>query len=95
MAMKGVLHIPLISKAGVSPSDGLMSYQYTHWEGGGSYPSTETQSVYSTASADWAAIDGRRIVGLIMQNVNSLIPALNLGSWVPFLKCYMLHYDLR
>ena len=45
---EGVLHIPQISKAGATPSDGLMSnIRDTHWVG--SYLSTETQSVYSTA----------------------------------------------
>ena len=50
---KGVLSIPQSSSiAGISPSDCLVSYQDTRWEGG-SYPSAEKQSVYSTAPADW------------------------------------------
>ena len=37
---------------GTSPSDSSISYlEYSFW-GGGSYPSAEMQSVYSTASAD-------------------------------------------
>ena len=49
---EGVLHIPQISKAGASPSDGLMSYPSNSL--GKSYPSAEMQSVYSTVLADWA-----------------------------------------
>ena len=51
---EGVLRIPQsCSIAGTSPSDCLVSYQDTRC-GGGSYPSAEKQSVYSTAPADWA-----------------------------------------
>ena len=51
---EGVLRIPQSSNtAGTSPSDCLVSY-VGHWLGGGSYPSAEKQSVYSTAPADWA-----------------------------------------
>ena len=50
LAMKTVLCIPQISKA--SPSGGLMSYPENSL-GGGSYPSAEMQSVYSTAQEDW------------------------------------------
>ena len=54
MAMKGVLRIPQTSCiAGTSPSDCLVSYA-GHLLVGGSYPSAEKQSVYSTAPADWA-----------------------------------------
>ena len=53
---EGVLHIPQSSNiTGISPSDCLVSYQDTRW-GGGSYPSAEKQSVYSTAPADWASV---------------------------------------
>ena len=31
--------------------------------GGGSYPSAEVQSVYSTAPADWATLSGATIPG--------------------------------
>ena len=49
---EGVLCIPQSSSiTGTSPSDCLLSYQDTHWRG--PYPSTEVQSVYSTAPADW------------------------------------------
>ena len=48
---EGVLHIPQISKAGVSPLDGLMLYS-GHLLGGSH--SAEMQLVYSTAPADWA-----------------------------------------
>ena len=41
-----------MSKAGVLPSDGLMSYS-GYSLGEGSYPSVEMQSVYSTALANW------------------------------------------
>ena len=51
---KGVLSIPQNSSiAGTSPSDCLVSY-LGHPLVGGSYPSAEKQSVYSTAPADWA-----------------------------------------
>ena len=51
-----VLHIPQIfSITGTSPTDCLVSYPRT-LVGGGSYPSAEKQSVYSTAPADWATI---------------------------------------
>ena len=51
---EGVLCIPQSSStAGTSPSDCLVSYP-GHSSGGGSYPSAEVQSVYSTAPADWA-----------------------------------------
>ena len=40
-------------KAGVSPSDSLMSYP-EHSLGGVSYPSAEMLPVYSTAPGDWA-----------------------------------------
>ena len=49
---EGVLHVLQISKAGASPSDGLMSYLGHSLEE--SYPSSEMKSVYSTAPADWA-----------------------------------------
>ena len=49
---EGVLHFPQISKAGASSSDDLMSYP-RHLLGGG-HPTAEMQSVYSTATADWA-----------------------------------------
>ena len=45
---EGVLCIP-----GMSPSDCLVSYPDHSWVRG-SYPSAVMQSVYSTASADWA-----------------------------------------
>ena len=52
---EGVLHIPQSSStAGTSPSDCLVSYPGHSFGGGGSYPSAEVQSVYSTAPADWA-----------------------------------------
>ena len=51
---EGVLHIPQSSSTAVtSLSDCLVSYP-GHSFGGGSYPSAEKQSVYSTAPADWA-----------------------------------------
>ena len=51
---EGVLRIPQSSStAGTSPSDCLVSYP-GHSLGGGSSPSAEVQSVYSTAPADWA-----------------------------------------
>ena len=50
---EGVLRIPQSSsKTGTSPSDCLVSYPGHSW--GGSYPSAEKQSMYSTAPADWA-----------------------------------------
>ena len=51
---EGVLRIPQSSNtAGTSPTDCLVSYT-GHSLGGGSYPSAEVQSVYSTAPTDWA-----------------------------------------
>ena len=52
MAMKGCSTFPKISSVtGTSPSDCLVSYQDTRWEG---FLFAEVQSVYSTAPADWA-----------------------------------------
>ena len=48
---EGVLHVPQISKAKASLSDGLISYLRLLL--GESYSSAEMQSVYSTAPADW------------------------------------------
>ena len=49
-----VLHITKISRISeTSPSECSVSYA-GHSLGWGSYPSAEMQSVYSTASADWA-----------------------------------------
>ena len=51
---EGVLRIPQSpSITGTSPSDRLVSYS-GHSLGGGSYPSAEAQSVFSTAPVDWA-----------------------------------------
>ena len=51
---KGVLRIPQSSSiAGTTPSNCLVSYP-RHSLRGGSYPSAEKQSVYSTVPADWA-----------------------------------------
>ena len=48
-----VLHIPRSSSiTRTLPSTCLMSYQDTRW--GGSYPSAEMQSMYSTALTNWA-----------------------------------------
>ena len=56
---EGVLRIPPnFSITGTSPSDCLVSYPGNSLDGG-SYPSAEIQSVYSTASADWAGYDKR------------------------------------
>ena len=56
---KGVLRIPQSSSiAGTSPSDYLVSYLGHSLERGGSYPSAEVQSVYSTVPADWASKEG-------------------------------------
>ena len=50
---EGVLRIPQSSSiTGTSPLDFLVSYQ-EHSLVGGSYPSAEVQSVYSTAPTDW------------------------------------------
>ena len=45
--------VPQSSTAGASPLDCLMSYS-GHSLVGKSYPTTEMQSVYSTAPANWA-----------------------------------------
>ena len=49
---EGVSHIPQSSKTGTSLSDYLISYPGHLLEE--SYPSAEMQSVYFTATADWA-----------------------------------------
>ena len=52
---EGVLRIPQgPSITGTSPSDCLVSYPGHSLGRGGSYPSAEVQSVYSTAPANWA-----------------------------------------
>ena len=53
---EGVLRVSQSSSiTGTSPSDCLGSYLgHSLGEGGESYPSSEVQSVYSTASANWA-----------------------------------------
>ncbi len=52
---EGVLRIPKSSSTpGTLPSDCLVSYPGHSL--GGSYPSAEKHSVYSTAPADWAKI---------------------------------------
>ena len=53
---EGVCHIPQISKAGASLSDGLMPY-LVHSLTRGFYHSAEMQSVYSTVPAEWADKD--------------------------------------
>ena len=51
---EGVLRIHQSSSiTRTSPSDCLVLYP-GHWLGGGSFPSAEMQSVYSTAPANWA-----------------------------------------
>ena len=50
---EGLLRISQNSKAGTSPSDCLMSYP-GHSLGIWSYLPAESQSVYSTAPAEWA-----------------------------------------
>ena len=57
IVMKGVLHIPQSSSiTGTSPSDCLESY-LGYSLVGESYPFAEIQSIYSTATADWANQD--------------------------------------
>ena len=51
---EGVLPILQSSNAGISSSDGLVSY--LEHSLGESYPSAKMQSAYSTAPADWAMI---------------------------------------
>ena len=66
---KGVLRIPQSSSiTGTSPSDCLVSYP-GHSLGGGSYPSAEIQSAYSTAPADRA--NTRRFVNPLGSLCNS------------------------
>ena len=59
---EGVLHIPQSSSiTEVSPLVCLVSYLgYSFGSGGGSYPSTEMHSMFSTAPAEWAQKDLRR-----------------------------------
>ena len=65
-----VLRIPQSSSiAGTSPSDCLVSYPGHSL--GGSYPSAEVQSVYSTAPADWA-IQGYSYIYTCNSNSNIL-----------------------
>ena len=65
-----VLHVSQISKAGASPSDNLVSYPGHSLAGGGSYPSTEMQSVCSTAPADWA-VKQKRTIKIIFKFENN------------------------
>ena len=51
MAMKGY---STFANSGTSPSDCFMSHPGHLLDGGGSYPSAEMLSAYSTAAADWA-----------------------------------------
>ena len=76
------------SITGASPSNGLMSYQDTREEVR-SYRSTEMQSVYSTAQADWAgwslnksALSPIRIVILLCLPVCA--PTFKDVSWKHF-----------
>ena len=52
-----ILHIPQISEAEASPSNGLISYP-GHSLVMGSYPSVEMNSMYSTAPTNWAVEKG-------------------------------------
>ena len=62
-----ILRIPQSSSiAGTSPSDYLVTYPGHSLGGGGSYPSAEVQSVYSTAPADWARELSRRFYGTLV-----------------------------
>ena len=72
---KGVLRIPQSSSiTGTSPSDCLVSYPGHSLRG--SYPSTEAQSVYSTAPIDWAifCLVGCVWHGGVLQQDNTLTP---------------------
>ena len=80
---KEVLHIPQISKAGVSPSDKL-SYPGHSW-GGGACLSAEMESVYSTAPADWALPEWVRVDLEVMAKEGHSI--LQRHSW-----CNRYHY---
>ena len=67
------------SITGVSPSNGLMSYPGHSLMGGGSYPSVEMQSVYSTAPDDKApghswGLGGGSYPSVEMQSVYSTAP---------------------
>ena len=53
MAMKGYSAFPK-APALLQPHHLMFSVISRHSLGGGSYPSAEVQSVYSTAAADWA-----------------------------------------
>ena len=65
---EGVLHIPQSSSiAGTSPDFSVICR--TLVGGGGSYPSAEKQSVYSTAPADWATSSLTRFVNSYMAKV--------------------------
>ena len=70
---EGVLRIPQSSStAGTSPSDCLVSYA-GHSLGGGSYPSAEVQSVYSTAPADWATmhLSDSSFIAQLLKNIHA------------------------
>ncbi len=59
---EGLLRISQSSStAGTSPSDCLVSYPGLSCVCGGSYPSAEVQSVYSTDPADWARIQSESV----------------------------------
>ena len=75
---KGVPRIPQSSSiAGTLQSHCLVSYQDTRW--GGSYPSAEVPSVYSTAPADWTRFNrGDRYNNYVILNLPSGIGPLLL-----------------
>ena len=69
---EGMIRIPLgPSITGTSPSDCLVSYIWTIVRGG-SYPSAEVQSVYSTAPPDWATTGTRNSTDNIKTNRTTL-----------------------
>ena len=89
---EGELCIPQSSSiTGTSSSDCLVSYS-GHSLVGGSYPSAEKQSVYSTAPADWAReVRRERCMHFskafaLKWNLKSLVQDLNLARPVYFLK---------
>ena len=74
---EGVLHIPQISSiTETPPSDFLVSYP-GHSFGGGSNPSAEVHSVYSTAPANWAIERDVLNTLPIKRGINSMLNLLH------------------
>ena len=83
---EGVLYIPQSSSiTEASASDCLMSYLGHSVVVGGSYPSEEVQSVYSTTSVDWADVYMR-------PTKDTLIKQHSSDQWICHVNCTLYIY---